>query len=87
MVRITIDDTLKQQLLSAGEAVDLCDASGKVLARAVPNNLEATTGTIPFTAADLPPGMSAEEFDRRRTSDDWGGMTTAEVHEYLRSRS
>lgn len=83
MVRITIDEDLKQKLFSTGEVVELCDSSGQVLGEVRPreSNAEQLAASKPLT-----PEISEQELDQLANSDDWTGITTAEVKAHLRSR-
>jgi len=79
MVRITIDNKLKQKLLASEKTAELCDESGRLIARVTP---------LPQDLEDpwsLFPELTDEEIDRRCNSDE-PGLTTAEVKEYLRNR-
>ena len=58
MTRIVIDDVLREKLLGLQGDVELCDASGRVLARVV---LVATRVKL---EAPIPP-ISRKEFERR----------------------
>ena len=70
MTRIVIDDVLRQKLNGLGESVELCDASGRVVARVTP--LETAT----YVGRE--PRISEEEREERRKYD--GPMrTTTEV--------
>lgn len=59
MIRITVDESQKQQLLSSDGVVELCDESGRVIAQATP---------VPQREIDpwsLFPELTAEEIERR----------------------
>jgi hypothetical protein len=79
LVRITIDEHLKNQLLASDGFLELCDESGKLIARvtAVPESLDDPWSYFP----ELTPA----EVERRCNSDE-PGLTTAEVKEYLRNQ-
>jgi hypothetical protein len=76
MTRIVVDETLLSRLRNLAEPLELCDASGRVLGRFVPE----------FDPAeyDLEPKITEEELDRRRNSGE-KCYTTAEVLAYLES--
>lgn len=79
MVRITIDEQLKQKLLASDEPAELCDAAGNVIARArsVPQSAE--------DAKSLFPELTREEIDRRcDEAGEW--LTTEEAINFLSSR-
>ena len=59
MVRITIDEELQKKLLSAGEVVELVDASGKLLGRVLPEVDDFPNGWVAMT-----PELSDEELDQ-----------------------
>ena len=77
MIRITVDETLKQQLLTEGE-VELCDQSGRVIAKAK---------TLSHDAVDLwslAPELTEEEIARRANGPGpW--YSTEQVHEFLKN--
>jgi hypothetical protein len=75
MTRITLDSDLRQKLLNLSQPLELCDESGRVLARVLP--------TIdPSLYEGLEPQISKEELQRRKQQK---GKTysTAEVLAYL----
>lgn len=76
MTQITLDATLSGTLHSLGQAVELCDPSGKVLGRFVPliDLSEWEPGT---------PEAGEEELDRREQSTDW--YSTEEVLAHLKN--
>lgn len=80
MVRITIDEELKQRLLSSGEVVELCDESGRLLGRILPHRDAPTKGWEPLT-----PEPTEEELRRSREYDG-PGMTTDELLAHLRRK-
>ena len=67
MVRITIDDKLKQKLLNSGEVVELVDESGNILAKVLPEAADFPNGWTSMT-----PEISEEELKRRMESDEPG---------------
>jgi len=79
VVRITIDDKLKQQLLASEGLAELCDESGQLIARVTP---------LPQDILDpwsLFPELTTEEIDRRCNGPGpW--LSTEEVKEYLMNR-
>ena len=77
MTRIVIDDVLREKLLGLQGDVELCDASGRVLARVV---LVATRVKL---EAPIPP-ISRKEFERRLNSTAAGHLTE-EAMRYLES--
>lgn len=78
MVRITIDDELKKQLLAAEGEVELCDASGRILALARPTMGDPMEGWVPYT-----PEPTEEELERLSQSKE-RGISTSELIELLR---
>jgi hypothetical protein len=76
MTRIVVDEELGKQLLSAKQPVELCDGSGRVLARVMPRLDLSKYGP-------KEPPISEEELSRREKSDQW--YTTEQVLEHLRS--
>ena len=80
MVRITIDRELVAKLLSTDEAVELCDESGKLVARAEPLSQKNEDPRSLF------PELTAEEIDRRcNKPGPW--LTTEELLQGLRELS
>lgn len=73
MTRITVDPELLSKLLNLTQPLELCDASGKILAQLVP----APTGR-PWV-----PDFTEEELREAENSDKW--YTTAEVLARLRA--
>ena len=76
MNRIIIDNETKSRLGDCAAAVELCDESGRVLARLTPV----------FTMEDAlacEPAMTEEELQRRINSEKW--YTTQEVLDHLES--
>ena len=59
MTRIVIDDVLREKLIALKGTVELCDASGKVVARATPTS-DAST----YVGHE--PRISEEEREHRR---------------------
>ena len=76
MTQITLDATLSGTLHSLGQAVELCDPSGKVLGRFVP--LIDLSEWEPVT-----PEAGEEELDRREQSTEW--YSTEEVLAHLKN--
>jgi hypothetical protein len=74
MTRIILDDALKAKLHNLTERLELCDKSGRVLAKVIPHYDPAEY--------DLDPKISQEEIERRSASDE-PTYTTAEVLAYL----
>ncbi len=76
MTRIMIDETLRSKLHNLSEPLELCDASGRVIADVVPR---------PDLSAYEPwePPISEEELQRREHSAKW--HSTPEVLARLRS--
>jgi hypothetical protein len=70
MTRIVVDDTLRSKLRNFSEPLELCDESGRSLARVVP--LEDLSQYEPWE-----PPISEEELRRREQSDKW--YSTQEV--------
>lgn len=79
MVRITIDEELKKQILEAGEQVELCDASGHLVGR-----LDSSQ-RIPDEAWEDLEELTDEEI-QRRCNEPGPRYTTQEVIEHLRKR-
>jgi hypothetical protein len=77
MTRIVIDADMRHKLLGLNQRVELCDESGRVLARVVPT-------LDPSEYEDLEPQISEEEM-RRRVEHRGRTYTTAEVLAYLES--
>lgn len=77
MTQIIVDPGLSKQLHGLGQAVELCDQSGKILGRFVP-----AIDLAEWEA--LTPGVSEEELDRRSHSSD-KRYSTAEVMKHLES--
>ena len=77
MTRIVMDDVLREKLNGLGEILELCDASGKVLARVVPAAMRPAP-------EDLISPISEEELDRRENSTE-PGYTTDQVLRHLES--
>jgi hypothetical protein len=75
MTRITLDSDLRHKLLNLSQPLELCDESGRVLARVLP-----TIDPSPYEG--LEPQISKEELQRRKQQK---GKTysTAEVLAYL----
>jgi hypothetical protein len=76
MTRITVNGELSTKLQELVEEVELCDPSGQVLGRFVPE----------FDMSQwepMEPEISEEELQRREQSTEW--YTTEEVLAYLKS--
>ena len=76
MTRIMIDETLRSKLHNFSEPLELCDASGRVVADVVPR-------LDPSEYEPWEPPMSEEELRRREQSAKW--HSTPEVLARLRS--
>jgi hypothetical protein len=76
MTRIVIDEALRNKLHNLTEPLELCDESGRVLARVTPQRDFSKYGP-------KKPPVSEEELRRREKSDKW--YTTEEVLNHLRS--
>lgn len=74
MTRIIVDDELRTKLHNLAQPLELCDESGRLLARLVPQ-IDASQ----FEPRE--PSISEEELRRRERSNKW--RTTAEVLERL----
>ncbi|NOZ41168.1 MAG: hypothetical protein GXP24_13220 [Planctomycetes bacterium] len=81
MIRITIDDEQKKKLLDAEGIVELCDTSGRLLGKILPENPSPLEGWEPIT-----PPISEEELQRRINSKE-PGITTEEFKARLRELS
>lgn len=73
MTQIVLDASLRSKLYDLKQALELCDETGKVLARLVPVLDESQFELVE-------PSISAEELQRRREEPDF---STAEVLAYL----
>jgi hypothetical protein len=69
MTRIILDEALRRRLYGLNQPAELCDESGKVLAR-----------LIPVVDESAEPQLSADELERRRNEPNF---STAEVLSYL----
>jgi len=76
MTRITVDEVLRARLLNLSQPLELCDESGQVLARVVPE-----TSLVELEAWEPP--IDEEELRRREQSDRW--YTTKQVLEHLKN--
>jgi hypothetical protein len=76
VTRVVVSESVRQQLRNFTEVLELCDDSGRVLARVfpVPNQAEAEAARPPLSEAEV---------RRRKESDRW--YTTAEVLKHLES--
>jgi hypothetical protein len=72
MTRVVVDPTLRSKLHNRSEPLELCDESGRVLARVIPQ------GDLDPAQYDLEPQLSREEMRRRKQSNE-PTYTTAEV--------
>lgn len=77
MTKIIVDSALRQKLHDLGEPLELCDESGRILARVIPQ--------LDPTQYDLNPRISREELLRRKTSNE-RTYTTAEVLAHLEAQ-
>jgi hypothetical protein len=76
MTRIVIDEALRNKLLNFTKPLELCDESGRVLARVIP-----TSDMSKYNPWEPP--ISNEELSRREKSDKW--YTTKQVLAHLRN--
>jgi len=74
MTRIIVDDVLRMRFHNFAEAFELCDESGRVLARVIPQ--------LDPAQYDLEPQITQEEIRRRRQSSE-RTYSTAEVLAHL----
>lgn len=79
MVQIAIDDVLRDQLDGLTQPIELCDASGRVVARVTPVDVSSD---VEF----LNPEVDEAELVRRMTADE-KQYTTDEVIRHLDSAS
>lgn len=75
MTRIIVDDLLRTKLRNFEQPLELCDESGRILARLVPQ-----AEVSQFEQRE--PSISEEELRRREQSKKW--YTTAEVLAHLK---
>jgi hypothetical protein len=75
MTRIIVDEVLRSKLHNFAQPLELCDASGRILARLIPQ-IDAPQ----FVPRE--PSISEEELQRREQSKKW--HTTAEVLAHLK---
>jgi hypothetical protein len=75
MTRITLDAATAERLQAAGDTVEFCDPSGKVIGRYAPV-------FDPAEWEPITPDVTEEELDRREKSTEW--YTTEEVLEHLK---
>jgi len=78
MGHIVVDAALPQKLLTCNQPLILCDPSGRVLGRFVPEQFAA------YAPKDLKPQISEEEL--RRREQEVGGRTLAEIMADLEKR-
>lgn len=83
MTRVVIDSDTVERLHGLSETLELCDESGNVFGRFVPD--ENSTAFRQWLR-NLEPGISKEEMDRRAQRALSEGHTTEEVIRRLRSR-
>ncbi|HJT77265.1 MAG TPA: hypothetical protein VJ739_08685 [Gemmataceae bacterium] len=76
MTRILVDEVLRGKLCNLTEDLELCDESGRVLARVLPE-LDLSK------YEPWEPPMDEEELQRREQSTEW--YTTEEMLAYLKS--
>jgi hypothetical protein len=76
MTRILLDETLRDKLNNLSQPLELCDESGRVVARVFP-----VTDLSEYEPCEPP--ISEEELRRREQSNE-KRYTTAEVLEHLR---
>ena len=76
MIRVVLDATLKNKLHNLKEPLELCDESGRTLARVTP---------LPDLSQYEPwePPIAEEELRRRELSDEW--YTTEQVLAHLKN--
>jgi hypothetical protein len=75
MPKITLDETLANKLNELSQVAELCDSSGRVLGRFIPQ--------VDISEWEpVSPDVSEEELDRRERSNE-KRYTTAEVLAYL----
>jgi len=75
MTRIILDASLRSKLLDLKQPLELCDESGRLLARLLP-------AIDPFAYEGLEPQISKEELQRRKQNKG-KTYTTAEVLAHL----
>jgi hypothetical protein len=75
MTRIIVDEVLRSKLRDFVQPLELCDASGRILARLIPH-----IDACQFVPRE--PSISEEELQRREQSNKW--HTTAEVLAHLK---
>lgn len=73
MTQIVLDATLRGKLQGLSQPLELCDESGRVLARVIPV-------PDPSQYEPVEPELSTDELERRRQEPEY---TTAEVLAYL----
>jgi len=78
MIRITVDESQKRQLLSSDGVVELCDKSGQVNARATPIT------EVQFDPWSFFPYLTPEEIERRANTSG-PRYSTENVKEFLRN--
>jgi hypothetical protein len=75
MTRLIVDEFLRSRLNNFAEPLELCDASGRVLARLVP-----VVDWLDLEPCE--PEISDEELREREQSDEW--LSSDQVQEHLR---
>lgn len=75
MTRVIVDEFLRRRLNNFAETLELCDASGRVLAR-----LEPAAHWLDLQPCE--PEISEEELREREQLDQW--LTSEQVQEHLR---
>lgn len=75
MTRVQLDDQLRAKLLNLASPLELCDETGRVVARVLPSY-------DPSEFGPLEPQISREELERRKQNKG-KTYTTEEVIEYL----
>lgn len=81
MVRITISDEIKQQLLTSDGVVELCDEQGNTVVEMTLRGKPNPPGWVPMT-----PELTPEEL-QKRLEYDGPGITTEELIKRLRAKS
>jgi hypothetical protein len=73
MIKVIVDFVLRSKLGDLKQPLELCDESGRILARLIP-------APEPSLFEPVEPQLSAEELQRRRAEPD---VSTADVLAYL----
>lgn len=82
MTRVVLDSATVERLHGLSESLELCDESGNVFGRFVPDE---NSTAFRHWLKNLDPGISEEEMDRRAKRSLSEGHTTEEVLRRLRS--